>query len=158
MSGFSSMPSEFPETLYYKRCEFVTHLPAARRYSPSHFWAEEEATGLWRVGFTQFATRMMGEIVERHFDIAPGAAVAPGEVLGWVEGFKALTDLFCIATGEFAGGNPALDEDAGRISSDPYGEGWLYRVRGEPDATCVDAEGYRAILDAVIDGILESRP
>ncbi|MEI6279744.1 MAG: glycine cleavage system protein H [Verrucomicrobiae bacterium] len=152
------MPSEIPDTLFYKRCEFTTYLPLARRYSPSHFWLASEEPGLWRIGFTKFATRMLGEIVDHHSDPAPGATVSPGQVIGWVEGFKALTELFCAASGEFCGANPALKEKISLISSDPYGEGWIYRVRGEPDATCVDAEGYRAILDAVIDGILESRP
>ena len=152
------MPSDTPETLFYKRCEFATHLPAACRYSPSHFWMAMEAPGLWRIGFTKFATRMLGEIVDHDMPLAAGAPVAPGQVIGWVEGFKALTDIFCIACGEYCGANPALADEIGRISSDPYGGGWLYRVRGEPDATCVDVEGYRAILDATIDGILESRP
>ena len=152
------MPSEIPDNLFYKRCEFTTHLPMAFRYSPSHFWMKPEEPGLWRIGFTKFATRMLGEIVDHHFDSAFDAPVSSGEVVGWVEGFKALTDIFCIASGKFAGTNPALANDSSVISSDPYGEGWLYQVCGEPDETCVDVEGYRAILDTVIDGILEDRP
>jgi len=151
------MPSEIPGTLFYKRCEFTTRLPVACHYSPSHFWLAPEEPGLWRVGLTEFATRMMGEIVEHHFDPAPGAPISPGQVIGWVEGFKALTELFCVASGEFSGANPALKENVSLLSSDPYGDGWLYRVRGEPDATCVDAEGYRAILDGIIDRLLEHR-
>ena len=152
------MPPELSDSLFYTRCQFAAHLPRAYRYCASHFWLAADAPGLWRVGFTRFATRMLGEIVEYHFDPAPGAPVSPGQVIGWVEGFKALTELFCVADGEFAGANPALNEDITVIFRDPHGEGWLYRVRGNPDATSVDAEGYRDILDAIIDGIFEDRP
>jgi len=151
------MSPQPPSTLPYKRAHFTTHLPVARHYHPSHFWLEREEASLWRVGFTKFATRMLGEMVDHHFDAAPGAPVLPGQVIGWIEGFKALTELFCIVMGEFIEGNPALMDDISVISRDPYNEGWLYRVRGEPDTRCVDAEGYRAILDTTIDGLLDNQ-
>jgi len=151
------MSPEIPDTLLYKRANFTTHLPVGCRYTASHFWLAPEEAGLWRIGFTKFATRMLGEMVDHHFDVEPGAPVAPGQVIGWIEGFKALTELFCIASGEFAEENAILREDISVISRDPYGAGWLYRVRGEPDVTCVDVEGYRAILDATIDGLLQAQ-
>lgn len=151
------MPPEIPDTLSYKRANFATQLPVGYRYHPAHFWLAAEGEGMWRVGFTKFATRMLGEMVDHHFDTPAGAAVAPGQVIGWIEGFKALTELFCIVKGEFISGNPGLFDDISVISRDPYGEGWLYRVHGEPDATCVDVEGYRAILDATIDRLLETQ-
>ena len=147
-----------PETtLLYKRAHFTTHLPVAYRYTPAHFWLAQEEGGLLRVGLTKFATRMLGEMVDHHFDAVPGAPVSPGLVIGWIEGFKALTELFCVATGEFAEANPALSQDITLISRDPYGAGWLYRVRGTFDAACVDVEGYRALLDATLDGLLEKK-
>jgi len=153
----SIMPPESSDTLLYQRANFTTHLPVAYRYTPSHFWLAQEGEGLLRIGFTKFATRMLGEMVDHHFDALPGAPVSPGQVIGWIEGFKALTELFCIATGEFAEGNPTLSEDITVISRDPYGAGWLYRVRGAFADECVDVEGYRAILDATIDGLLAAQ-
>jgi len=151
------MPDDSQPLLRYHRENFTTHLPREYRYSPTHCWAGLMDGGVWRVGFTKFATRMLGEMVDHGFELERGAAVAPGQVVGWLEGFKALTEIFCIATGQFAGGNPALREDAGIISRDPYGQGWIYEVAGEPDLQCVDAEGYCKILDATIDRILEQR-
>ena len=151
------MPSEPSDTLHYQRAHFTTHLPVGYRYMPTHFWLAQEADGVLRIGFTKFATRMLGEMVDHGFDAVPGAPVTPGQVIGWIEGFKALTELFCVATGEFAGANPALNEDITLISRDPYGAGWLYRVRGVLDTTCLDAEGYRALLDATIEGLLASQ-
>ena len=151
------MSPEHSETLPYKRAHFTTHLPVAYRYTPAHFWLAQEPEGVLRIGFTKFATRMLGEMVDHQFDLAPGAPVSPGQVIGWIEGFKALTELFCVAAGEFTGANPALVGDITLISRDPYCTGWLYRVRGAFDAACLDAEGYRALLDATIDGLLEAQ-
>jgi glycine cleavage system H protein len=109
------------------------------------------------VGLTKFATRMLGEVVDHGFEVSPGAAVKPGQVVGWVEGFKAISDLFCVGQGEFASCNLALQARVTLISADPYGQGWLYQFKGEPDARCLDVEGYRAILDDTIDRILENQ-
>lgn len=149
------MDTNKPPTLHYKRARFATHLPGDYLYSPSHFWIAPQEPGLWRVGFTKFAVRMLGEMVDHGFEVEPGAPVAPGQVIGWIEGFKAISDVFCIAEGEFAGGNPLLKEQITAINKDPYGAGWLYRVKGQPDARCVDVHGYREILDRTIDKILE---
>jgi len=151
------MSSENPDTFLYQRARFTTHLPVGRRYSPSHFWLAPEEAGVWQIGFTKFATRLLGEMVDHHFDVVPGAPIAPGQVIGWIEGFKALNEIICIAIGEFVEENPILREDISIISRDPYGAGWLYRVRGEPDASCTDVEGYRAALDATIDRLLEAQ-
>ncbi len=78
------------ETVFYKRATFVTHLPAAYLYSPSHFWIAKVSDGEWRVGFTKFATRMLGEIVDHQFEKRAGDPIASGEIIGSVEGFKAI--------------------------------------------------------------------
>jgi glycine cleavage system H protein len=145
------MSSPSPEVLAYKRSRFSTRLPVGRLYTPSHFWLLEESSGIYRVGFTKFATRMLGELVEYGFQTNVGAAVTVGQQIGWVEGFKAITDLYCVADGSFEGGNPELEQDATLTDTDPYGRGWLYRVCGKPEANAVDVQGYMALLDLTID-------
>jgi glycine cleavage system H protein len=145
------------EVIAYKRARFGTRLPAARRYTLSHFWLLEEEPQVWRIGFSKFAGRMLGEMVEYEFSVREGARVETGQPIGWVEGFKAVSDLYCAAAGEFLGPNPALARDITLIDSDPYGKGWLYRVRGAPDPGSVDVHGYIAALDATIDKMLKSR-
>jgi glycine cleavage system H protein len=142
------------ECLPYKRSRFSTRLPVDRRYSPSHFWLKEMEPGVWRIGFTRFATRMLGDLVEHGFSARGGEMVAVGQVIGWVEGFKALTDLYCVAAGEFLGGNPAIEQDPTLIDADPYGEGWLYAVRGTPGEDALDAQGYARVLDLNIAKML----
>lgn len=142
--------------LHYKRSQFATALPVGRRYSPSHYWMEER-DGVWRVGFTKFATRMLGEMVDHQFDRPTGAPVNPGDVLGWIEGFKAISDLFCVIQGTFQGGNPALSTALETVSSHPYHEGWLYEAAGEPDPLSMDVVAYRDLLDATITRMLEQQ-
>ena len=146
--------SESGQTVSYRRARFSTRLPAGRLYTPSHQWLEADGEGGWRVGYTKFATRMLGDLVEFGFNVAPGERVEVGQTIGWVEGFKAVTDLFCVLSGEFAGANPELEGDVTLIDSDPYGRGWLYRVRGEPEAGSVDVRGYVELLDLTIDRML----
>ena len=146
-----------PSTSFYKRSNFVTHLPVDCLYSPSHFWLERVEGGRWRVGFTKFATRMLGEIVEVQWEKPEGTPVASGDIIGSIEGFKAISDLYCVADGRFVGGNPAVRDDAELVGKDPYGAGWLYMIDGEPDAKCVDVATYRSLLDSTIDRILEKQ-
>lgn len=151
------MESARSKTLLYKRSHFATQLPLEYRYSLSHAWIAPAGENQWRVGLTKFATRMLGEMVDHGFEVESGATVEVGQVIGWVEGFKAISDLFCIAAGEFAGGNVALKEKISAISKDPYGRGWLYEIKGAPDARCVDVYAYRDHLDRTIDRILAQR-
>lgn len=143
--------------LRYKRSRFTTRLPTAYRYTAAHMWLADEGEGTWRVGFTKFAVRMLGEVVENGFEVKPGAAVEVGQVIGWLEGFKASTDLYCPIDGEFVGSNPLLDKQADRVHGDPYGEGWLFRGKGVPEDTAMDVHAYAAVLDAAIDKIQGDR-
>ena len=150
------MPGEPSNALFYKRSHFVTHLPLDYLYSPSHYWLAR-CEGSWRIGLTKFASRMLGEIVDYGFEVQAGASVRTGEVLGWIEGFKAVSDVFCVIAGQFNGGNPHLKDDPEAIGRDCYGEGWLYAGTGQPDPLCLDAQGYKAILDATIDKLVEKQ-
>jgi glycine cleavage system H protein len=146
-----------PKTLHYKRSHFATQLPLDYLYSPSHCWIARQADGSWRVGLTRFAVRMLGETVDLGFEVEAGTPVQSGQIIGWIEGFKAISDLFCVADGNFGEANPVLKARITLINQDPHGAGWLYRVAGEPDAKCVDANAYRQLLDKTIDKILEKQ-
>jgi len=145
------------QSVYYRRSRFTTHLPRDRRYSAAHYWLLEESSGMWRVGLTRFATRMLGDIVEFEFAVSPGAQIVTGAEIGSIEGLKAVTTIYSLGTGQFGGENPGLRRDVTLAESDPYGGGWLYRLQGYPAADTVDVVGYVAILDATIDKMLASR-
>lgn len=144
-------------TLFYKRSHFVTHLPVNYFYTRSHFWLAEQPGGEWRIGLTKFATRMLGDMVDHGFEPEANANVATGQIIGWVEGFKAISDVYCVANGTFLGSNTALREKISLIDKHPYKEGWLYAVRGMPDDKRLDVHGYREHLDRAIDLILSKQ-
>jgi len=137
--------------IHYQRSRFATRLFEDRLYTPGHYWLRKEQEDVWRVGLTKFAIRMLGEIVEMGFDAKPQSAIETGDVVGWVEGFKAVSDLYAPFGGRFEGANPELDSKIGLVKSDPYARGWLFAIRGNPGPECFDVTGYVAILDATID-------
>ena len=145
------MATPRPRTLRYKRSHFVTELPVDSLYSPAHAWIVPGKKKRQRIGLTKFATRMLGEMVDCGFEVGPGAAVQPGQIIGWLEGFKAISDLYCIAEGKFAGANPSLKEDIILINRDPHGAGWIYEVDGIPGPECMDVYAYRDLLNQIID-------
>jgi glycine cleavage system H protein len=152
--GAAATPAQ---TVFYRRSRFATRLPVDRLYTPAHYWLVEEDPGVWRVGLTGFATRMLGDLVEYGFSVKPGAGIAVGQTIGWLEGFKAVADLFSVARGEFLGANEALAGDITLVESEPYKRGWLYRVRGEPAEPRLDVQAYVALLDTTVDAMLRDR-
>ncbi len=137
--------------LRYKRSRFSTRLHTERLYTAAHQWLWEKEADLWCVGFTKFALRMLGDPVEYELEVAPGARVERGQVIGWVEGFKAVTDVYCPMDGEFAGTNSELDQDIELLVSERYGRGWLFATRGRPGSDLLDAQGYSCFLDTTIE-------
>jgi glycine cleavage system H protein len=146
-----------PTARYYKRSRFVTHLPTDRLYTAAHYWLLRGTNGIWTVGLTRFATRMLGDIVEVGFHVTPAEAIAVGQGIGFMEGFKAVSDIYSVVDGAFAGANADLERDITQLENDPYGRGWLFRATGIPEPQHCDAEGYAAILDLTIDAMLASR-
>jgi len=140
--------TDLGDALSYRRCKFSTTLPKRYLYTAGHYWlALTSAPDLWRVGFTRFALRMLGEFVELQLDVKPGAPVQVGEPIGWYEGLKARTDLFGVVAGIFERANSDLSDPR----RDPYGAGWLYEARGVPDPQSMDVHAYIAVLDATMD-------
>ncbi len=140
----------------YSRCKFSTRLPKTHLYTAAHFWiAPQPESGLFRVGFTKFAARMLGELVEMGFDVKPGDPLQTGSEIGWFEGLKAVTNIFCVVDGSFVRANPELEGNEKWTRTDSYNKGWLYEARGTPDPGAVDARGYIAILNATIDKMQE---
>jgi glycine cleavage system H protein len=123
--------------------------PAELRYHPEHDWARvggEEAT----FGITWFAQDQLGEVV--FFDPPEvGAATTANEPYAEVESVKAVSDVVAPLSGEIVAVNDALSDSPEKVNDDPYGDGWLVRVKladpGEVDAL-LDVETYRSKLAA----------
>jgi glycine cleavage system H protein len=146
-----------PNELHYRRVLFRTRLLGDRLYTASHFWIQRREDGVLRVGLTKFASRMLGDIVEVTIDRAPGETVTLGEPIGSFEGFKALSELYSVASGEFRGVNPLLADRIAVVDDDRYRRGWLYEVRGEPEPGAMDMHAYAQLLDETIERMQASR-
>jgi glycine cleavage system H protein len=144
-------------SLFYKRSHFLTRLPLDRLYTGSHYWLFERK-GAWRIGITQFGARMLGEMVDYSLEgLQFGAPIHVGQVIGWIEGLKTLSDVFCAIDGKFECINAQLGVDPEVLHRDCYGEGWLYEASGLPDPQCLSVHGYKALLEKTIDELIEKR-
>ncbi len=121
--------------------------PDDLRYHPEHDWARVEGDEAV-LGITWFAQDALGELV--HFE-APeaGSTVTKDKAYGEVESVKAVSDVIAPLSGEILEVNAKATEEPEVVNEDPYGDGWLIRIRlsdaGELDAL-IDAEAYRALL------------
>ena len=123
--------------------------PPELKYHPEHDWARidgDEAT----FGITWYAQDALGEVV---FYDPPevGATVGANETYAEVESVKAVSDVFAPLSGEVVAVNEALSGAPEKINDDPYGDGWLVRVRlsdqSEVDGL-LDVEAYKKLLDS----------
>lgn len=147
----SSMGSPY---LAYQRSKFKTRLPTDRVYTRAHAWLRPQGEDRVRIGFTLFATRMIGEVVEFDFEVQGGAQVQEGDAVGWLEGFKAVSDIYAPMSGSFAGTNAELDADVSAIHRSPYAEGWIYEMVGDLPESALSPEDYAACLDGTIDRMM----
>ena len=115
-------------------------------YNEDHDWARIEG-GEAVLGITWFAVDSLGELV--HYEPpAPGASVSRGSSYGEVESVKAVSDLISPLSGEVLEVNATVVDAPETVNQDPYGQGWLIRIRlTEPDeaVTLLDAAAYREI-------------
>jgi glycine cleavage system H protein len=116
------------------------------RYSPSHEWIRVEAD-LVTVGITDHAQAELTDIVFVDLPVA-GKAVVQGASVMVLESVKTVADIFAPANGTVVEGNAELKNHPELVNQDPYGAGWLVRLRitGPLDAGLLDAAGYRALV------------
>lgn len=127
----------------------MSNLPTELRYAASHEWARLEDDGSVVVGITDHAQDALGDVV---FVELPevGSTVEMGAECAVVESVKAASDIYSPISGEILEVNEALVDAPETINSDPYGDGWMYRIQPSNEEQLdelLDAEGYAAELD-----------
>ncbi|MCJ7492190.1 MAG: glycine cleavage system protein GcvH [Dehalococcoidia bacterium] len=125
----------------------MTSSPKDRRYTKEHEWARL-GDGEAMVGITDFAQEQLGDLV--YFDLPePGAQVRQHAKLGEVESVKAVSEIYAPLSGEVIEVNQKAMDSPELVNQDPYGEGWLLKVR-PADASEMDsllsAEDYDALV------------
>ncbi len=102
--------------------------PTDRRYLDSHEWHKPEDDGTVTIGISNFAVEELTDITYVEVSKDSGAIKA-GETFGEIESVKATSDLFCGIDGEVVEVNQAVIDAPETINRDPYGQGWLIRVK-----------------------------
>jgi glycine cleavage system H protein len=107
--------------------------PKKLRYAPTHEWAIVEG-GVCTVGISKFAVEQLTDVVYIELPEV-GDHVFSGESFGEIESVKAVSDLYSPINGEVIEVNETLLNDPSAIAEDPYGKGWLVKIKIEPGAT-----------------------
>ncbi|SDG55929.1 glycine cleavage system H protein [Sinosporangium album] len=127
----------------------MSSIPDELSYTKEHEWVAGLDDGrIVTIGITAFAAEALGDVVYVQLPEA-GAAVAAGDSCGEVESTKSVSDIFAPVNGEIVEVNTALVDDPSLVNSDPYGEGWMFRVRLETDPDdLLSAEEYTALTQS----------
>lgn len=113
-----------------------TQIPEHLIYSESHEWLQLES-GIATIGITDFAQTELGDIVFAELPEV-GEHLERGETFGTLEAVKTVADLIAPASGEVLEVNDSLAEEAEQINEDPYGGGWLLKIRIDDAADLED--------------------
>lgn len=109
-------------------------IPDDLRYSKDHEWLRLESDGAATIGITDHAQQELGDIVFVEFP-EPGTRLEANAAMGNVESVKAVSEIFCPVAGTVLGVNSTLESAPEHVNGDPYGEGWLIRLRpDDPEA------------------------
>ncbi|GGG18533.1 glycine cleavage system H protein [Dokdonia pacifica] len=124
-------------------------IPAELKYTKDHEWIRIDGDTA-TVGITHFAQGELGDIVYVEVETVD-ETLDKDEVFGTVEAVKTVSDLFLPLTGEIVEFNEALEDDPELVNKDPYGEGWMIKLKianTEEVEDLLDADGYASIIGA----------
>lgn len=127
-------------------------MAADLKFAKTHEWVRPEATGVATVGISSYAVEALTDLVFMQLP-AVGKRVKAGESLGEIESVKAVSDVYAPVSGEIVEVNAALPGKLETLGQDPYGEGWLVRIK--PDDP---AELDRLLDRAAYDKLVGSQP
>ncbi|WP_340679027.1 glycine cleavage system protein GcvH [Paraglaciecola sp.] len=127
----------------------MSNIPTDLRFASTHEWVRPEGDGVYTVGISDHAQELLGDMV---FVELPdvGAAVVAGDDVAVAESVKAASDVYAPITGEIVEVNEDLEHSPELVNSDPYGEGWLFKIKAEDIEeveSLFDAEGYENSID-----------
>ncbi|MBT8393290.1 MAG: glycine cleavage system protein GcvH [Flavobacteriaceae bacterium] len=125
------------------------NIPSELKYTKDHEWIKVDGE-IVTVGITDFAQGELGDIVYVEVETVD-ETLEIEEVFGTVEAVKTVSDLFIPVSGEIIEFNESLEDEPEKVNSDPYGEGWMVKIKMS-DKTQLDdllnAEAYKAIIGA----------
>ena len=127
----------------------MSSIPSDLRYTSDHEYVKGTADAeVFAVGITDYAQGELGDVVYLELPKV-GAKFAEHDTFGTIEAVKAVSDLFCPLTGEVVEVNARLDGEPALVNSDPYGDGWMIKLRLASAAdtpALLDATAYERLL------------
>ena len=124
-------------------------IPIELKYTKDHEWVRSE-DGEAVVGITEFAQGELGDIVFVEIETG-GETLDKDQVFGTIEAVKTVSDMFMPVSGEITGVNPKLEDTPDIVNKDPYGEGWMIKIKmSEPSQfdDLLTAEQYKELVDS----------
>ena len=119
----------------------MANIPDDLKYTEEHEYIRSTTDGVVEVGITDYAQGELGDVV--FVELPPaGTKLGKHDVFGTIEAVKAVSELFSPIAGEVVEINPRLDQEPALVNSDPYGEGWMIRIRAD------DQSAYESLMDA----------
>ncbi|USD38110.1 MULTISPECIES: glycine cleavage system protein GcvH [Ferrimonas] len=127
----------------------MSNIPSELKYTNSHEWVRAEGDNEYTIGITEHAQELLGDMV--FVDLPDvGDDVNAGEDCAVAESVKAASDVYSPLTGEVVAINEELEDAPEQVNSDPFGDGWLFRVKITDEselAGLLDAEAYQTVID-----------
>lgn len=128
----------------------MSNIPNDRRYTETHEWAQPMGEGVFRVGISDHAQDLLGDLVYVEAPQA-GKQLNAKQDAAVVESVKAASDVYAPIAGEITAGNEALAGAPETINQDAYGEGWIFEIRASNPAdydNLLDAEAYQKLIES----------
>ncbi|MFZ1872129.1 MAG: glycine cleavage system protein GcvH [Chania sp.] len=127
----------------------MSNVPSELKYAASHEWVRDEGNGEYVVGITEHAQELLGDMV--FVDLPEvGTTVSAGDDCAVAESVKAASDIYAPISGEVIAVNGDLEVSPELVNSEPYGDGWLFRIKASDEAELddlLDADAYQASID-----------
>ena len=127
----------------------MAEFPDGLRYTEEHeYLSATDESGVYQIGITDYAQGELGDVVFVELPMV-GEIFEKRATFGTIEAVKAVSDLYCPVAGEVVGVNESLDDDPSIVNSDPYGAGWMIRLRVGDQAAVdalMDAAAYQALV------------
>lgn len=127
----------------------MSEIPSELRYRESHEWVRDEGNGTAVVGISDPAQAALGDMVFVELP-EPGMSYSQGEACAVVESVKAASDVYAPVSCEVIEANSELEDNPELVNTDPYGDGWLFKVQmSDPDEVngLLDADAYAALQE-----------
>lgn len=128
----------------------MSNVPNELKYTKEHEWLRKEADGSYTVGITEHAQQLLGDMV--FIDLPEmNSTVNAGDDCAVAESVKAASDIYAPVSGEIIAINEALESSPELVNSEPYGNGWIFKIKASDDAQVAEllnAQAYQTLVDS----------